>query len=136
MRYLIKETIEAAHQLKWHKTFDGKPGKCSRMHGHSYRIEVEIVLPYDLEPWREKGVPIDFGLVKREILKHDHTLLNKVVSNPSAENFAWMLHNDIKGVLVKELEKKDLTLAYQAPFNYQLMVRVWETDNCMVEVSE
>ncbi len=42
-------SFEAAHQLPWH------PGKCRRLHGHNYRLEVTVQGPVG-----ENGVVMDF----------------------------------------------------------------------------
>ena len=79
-------TFEAAHFLPHH------PGKCSRLHGHSYGLEV--VLDGPLQTAGEKrGMVEDFDVVaatvKREIVTAlDHTSLNDVMPNPTAEEIA------------------------------------------------
>ncbi len=74
--------FEAAHVLPWH------PGKCGRLHGHSYRIEVTVSGDLDAN-----GIVMDFAdlgsVVRREVVdKCDHTLLNDLVPNPTAEVLA------------------------------------------------
>ena len=103
--------FEAAHQLPWH------PGKCSRLHGHNYRLEVTVEGPVD-----EHGVVVDFdelaAVVERELLeRYDHRFLNDLVENPTAEVIAhesW-----------KRLEAAGLRLA---------RLRVWETPESSVEL--
>lgn len=72
--------FEASHQLPRH------PGKCRRLHGHSYRFVVEVEGP--IEP--EQGVVIDFydldeivGAKVISVLDHRH--INDFVDNPTAE---------------------------------------------------
>ncbi|WP_300400351.1 6-carboxytetrahydropterin synthase [Nocardioides sp.] len=72
-------TFEASHQLTWHT------GKCAKLHGHSYRLEVTVASP--LKP---DGVVIDFGDIKATVTKHvlteyDHAHLNDFLPNPTAE---------------------------------------------------
>jgi 6-pyruvoyltetrahydropterin/6-carboxytetrahydropterin synthase len=74
--------FEAAHTLPWHK------GKCSRMHGHSYRFTVELAGEVD-----RNGIIIDFDelvpLISTEILDaFDHRYLNDLMENPTAERIA------------------------------------------------
>jgi 6-pyruvoyltetrahydropterin/6-carboxytetrahydropterin synthase len=77
--------FEAAHRLPWH------PGKCSRVHGHSYILEVRVTGDLD-----ERGVVMDFAEVDAVVDKHvlgelDHTDLNDVLDNPTAELVAaWI----------------------------------------------
>lgn len=47
---------EAAHRIPWHE------GKCKHLHGHSYKMIVEL----EGEP-NEKGVVIDFNDIKKMI---------------------------------------------------------------------
>ena len=81
--------FEAAHVLPHH------PGKCSRLHGHSYRLEVAVEGP--LQPsGPAAGMVVDFDeisrVVGREVLDTlDHGSLNDVVANPTAEIVAaWI----------------------------------------------
>jgi len=77
--------FEAAHQLPWH------PGKCRGLHGHSYVLEVHVSGSLD-----EHGMVMDFGEVDTVVDKHvlcvlDHTHLNEVLDNPTAELVvAWI----------------------------------------------
>ena len=93
---LFKEfTFEAAHQLP------GLPAehKCSRLHGHSYRVRICVSGDVD----EATGMVIDFAdissLVKPVINDHlDHYYLNDVVGleNPTSENLARWLWRRIK----------------------------------------
>lgn len=82
-------TIEAAHRLP------NLPAehKCSRLHGHSYRIEVHVTGPL-VEPqgWvQDFG---DIGAVFRPVFEQlDHRYLNDIagLENPTSENLArWV----------------------------------------------
>ena len=79
-------TFHAAHQLVWH------PGKCSNLHGHSYRFEVTLAGGLDAN-----GVIVDFdlvdGIVEQFVLAQlDHTNLNDRFPNPTAELVCeWIL---------------------------------------------
>src|SRR5258708_4908300 len=74
--------FEAAHRLEWH------PGRCRRLHGHSYVLEVEIFGELD-----DRGVVMDFAEVEEfvpaPVLRGpdglDHSDLNERLSNPTAE---------------------------------------------------
>ncbi|MEO5362106.1 MAG: 6-carboxytetrahydropterin synthase [Magnetococcus sp. DMHC-8] len=103
-------TFEAAHRLPYHD------GKCHRLHGHSYRLELTFTGP--VQPPRsdnpQSGFVADFGLLDRLIRAElidrylDHYILEENVpglSYPSAELLsAWivgwcMLHVDAKPAL-------------------------------------
>lgn len=75
--------FESAHVLPGH------PGKCGRLHGHSYRLVVTVARAVD----PTTGLAIDFGdlkrIVEREVVAVlDHAYLNDVMDNPTAENIA------------------------------------------------
>jgi 6-pyruvoyltetrahydropterin/6-carboxytetrahydropterin synthase len=104
-------TFEAAHQLPWH------PGKCRRLHGHSYRLEVTVGGPVGVD-----GIVVDFDelrqVVEREVVdRYDHQYLNDFMENPTAE----LVAQDVW----KRLEP---TLAVES-------IRLWETARCMVEIT-
>jgi len=58
-------TIEMAHRLMYHR------GKCSRIHGHSWKVEVSI----RGEPDPKTGILVDFGEISDLINRYDHQLL-------------------------------------------------------------
>ena len=105
-------SFEAAHQLEWH------PGACKNLHGHSYRVEVTVVGPLD-----DNGIVIDFSdledVVRAEVIdRFDHTYLNDLLPNPTAELIAadiWSRLND-------------------AGLDLDRIV-LWETENSKVEIS-
>jgi 6-pyruvoyltetrahydropterin/6-carboxytetrahydropterin synthase len=82
-------TIEAAHRLP-----HVPPGhKCSRLHGHSFRIEVHVQGPLD----PTLGWVLDFADIKSAFdaveEQIDHRYLNEVegLENPTSENLArWI----------------------------------------------
>lgn len=90
-------SFEAAHWLP-----DVPKGhKCSRLHGHSYRVIVTCEGPVT-EP---AGWVIDFGQVKvamdRPLELLDHQALNDVpgLENPTCEHLATWIWNVLIGVL-------------------------------------
>lgn len=105
-------SFEAAHQLPWHD------GKCQRLHGHSYRLEVTVTGPV-----REDGMVMDFAEVKevveREVIERfDHQYLNDFFENPTAEIVA--------AEVWKSLEAAGLGIT---------RIRLWETPDSSVEVT-
>jgi 6-pyruvoyltetrahydropterin/6-carboxytetrahydropterin synthase len=90
-------TFEAAHVLPHH------PGKCARLHGHSYRLDVALEGPLQATG-PAAGMVEDFEVVSRVVKaailnELDHRSLNELMDNPTAENiivWAW-------GRLVEEL---------------------------------
>lgn len=86
--------FEAAHALAWH------PGKCRRVHGHSYVLEVEVAGSLD-----ERGVVLDFAEVDAVVEEHvlggpdglDHVDLNDRLDNPTAELVAVLIGERLDG---------------------------------------
>ncbi len=82
-------TFEAAHVLPHHT------GKCARLHGHSYRLEVAVRGPLQTSG-PATGMIEDFDVVSRAvkdrvIAELDHRSLNDLIENPTAEQIvAWI----------------------------------------------
>jgi 6-pyruvoyltetrahydropterin/6-carboxytetrahydropterin synthase len=82
--------FEAAHSLPHHQ------GKCARVHGHSYLLEVAISGPLHKDG-PARGMVEDFdaleALVTTEVIEPlDHRPLNDLIDNPTAEEivlWAW-----------------------------------------------
>ena len=90
-------TFEAAHRLP--NVPEGH--KCSRLHGHSYRVAVHVAGPLD----ERLGWVMDFGVIKTVvgpiIERLDHYYLNEVVGleNPTSERLAEWLWTQLAGAL-------------------------------------
>lgn len=105
-------SFEAAHQLKWHS------GACKNLHGHSYKLEVTVAGELD-----DNGIVIDFSdlrAVVDEVVidRFDHTYLNDLIANPTAEVIA--------GEIWQTLAAAGLRLD---------RVVLWETENSRVEIT-
>lgn len=86
---MVRDRFHAAHYLK------GYQGKCEKIHGHTFHVEVRVKVT-ELD---ETGIGIDFTEIKQAMadLLPDHTLLNEVYDfNPTAENLARWLHDELK----------------------------------------
>lgn len=132
MKVCRRETFNAAHRLFNAHWSDEKNmevfGKCSNpnFHGHNYVLETWI----DGEIDEETGYVIDLkklkDLIREEISERfDHRNLNLDCVEfenlkPSAENIAFVIWN----ILREKLDAK-----------YGLSVRLWETENNVVEYS-
>lgn len=86
--------FEAAHQLCHHD------GKCSRPHGHSYKLVVAVRSENLIASGPKKNMVVDFGdiasVVKILIGSHlDHHDLNKTLDSdsPTAEYIAQWIFN-------------------------------------------
>lgn len=105
--------FDAAHNLIHYH------GKCERLHGHTYRLRVVLEGRPD-----DEGMIMDFGELKAIVNEHvisrlDHQYINELIEQPSAENIAVWVWNELEGYLRRE--------------NCRLYeVHVWETENSRV----
>ncbi len=114
-RYTLRiiDTFSSAHSLR------GYEGNCERMHGHNWKVEVEV----GADTLDERGIAIDFRELKR-ILKEvmgelDHRNLNELQPfssvNPSSENIAKYIFSRMEKGLPSHVEL--------------LRVTVWESES-------
>lgn len=99
-------TFEAAHQLPNDECY----GACRNLHGHSYKMFVEV-----------KGDITEFGWVmnfkelkrivnEQVISKYDHQFLNDFFLIPTAENIVQKIFRDISKNLPNHIELEKITL--------------------------
>lgn len=119
---VVNGAFEAAHRLVDY------PGKCNRLHGHSWLVEMSVAG----EKLDEIGMVIDFKILKNmlnELLDSmDHQFLNELPYfqnkgiNPTAEHIAEYIYNEMKKQPVFSSEKK-------AELQY---IKVWESPKAAV----
>lgn len=103
------------------------PGDCSRMHGHNWKIEVEVTAT----ALNSHGMGMDFKTIKtatRKLAKTlDHRYLNDIppfdTVNPTAENIAQYFYQSLSKTINIETAKIS-------------GVTLWETDRACVRYSE
>jgi len=94
---IVEGSFSAAHNLR------GYGKKCEKLHGHNWKVQVGI-RGGKLD---NTGMLIDFRKVKnyleRIMEKLDHKYLNEIshfkVTNPSSENIARFIYNELKARL-------------------------------------
>jgi 6-pyruvoyltetrahydropterin/6-carboxytetrahydropterin synthase len=117
----ILADFASAHTLREY------PGACSRMHGHNWKIEVEVTAT----ALNEHGMGMDFKTIKtatRELAATlDHRYLNEIppfdTVNPTAENIAQYFYQNLSQTVNIETAKVSA-------------VTLWETDRACVRYSE
>lgn len=119
-QFVLKTLLDfaSAHSLR------GYPGDCANLHGHNWKIEVEVIG----EQLNDIGMVIDFKQIKKHakevVAELDHTFLNdhphfKTV-NPTAENIAQYLFQQIQ----QRIESSSVKMH---------RITVWENDrNCVI----
>ncbi len=93
-RLRVTSGFAAAHRLV------GSGGKCESLHGHNFKVELEV----EGEKLDEKGMLIDFGFLKgllRAVLEElDHRDLNEIEalagSSPSSEVLARYVLDEVQ----------------------------------------
>ena len=122
-RYTLKVVTDfaAAHSLR------NYPGDCANLHGHNWKVEVEVIAT----ALNEVGIGMDFKQIRKEAKaicdSLDHKYLNDLeafsTANPTAENIAAYIFNELKKVL-----NTDTT--------YVSAVTIWETERACVTYTE
>jgi 6-pyruvoyltetrahydropterin/6-carboxytetrahydropterin synthase len=131
--------FEAAHHLTDYH------GKCERVHGHSYKLEITVEGPV-----QKNGMVIDFvilkNIVKKKVIeKLDHHDLNEILENPSSENLVqwiWDQLSPFEELILQEANHPNLSKAinkYLATPSEEMhietfpvklkKIRLWETKN-------
>lgn len=121
--YMLRVECEfaAAHHLR------GYGGSCNRLHGHNWKIEVEV----EARELDEIGMGLDFREIRRTAREVtdalDHRYLNEIEPftdvNPTAENIAAYCFREIGD----RLNRPAVTVH---------AVTVWENDRAGVRYSE
>jgi 6-pyruvoyltetrahydropterin/6-carboxytetrahydropterin synthase len=114
----ITATFSSAHALR------NYGGKCERLHGHNWRVEVTVAA----ERLDEAGMGLDFTVLRAktaEVLAvFDHRFLNEVEpfreQNPSSELIARHVFDSLSTTINEERAR-----VYS--------VRVWESDGSWAE---
>ena len=110
-RITVESSFSAAHHLANYR------GNCEKVHGHNWKIRVSAVF----KELKESGFAMDFrelkGVLREVLVKLDYKDLNEldyfIDSNPTSENIAKYVYDEIKGSGVPVDE-----------------VTVFETDTC------
>ncbi len=126
MRYALITKMfrfEAAHSLPGHQ------GKCARLHGHSYKLEVTLRGAIKDTPGEsDHGMVMDFGelgtLVNHTVMERlDHQELHAVTGlHTTAENLTHWIWEELVAHGLNE------ALLYR--------IRLWETENSFAEITQ
>lgn len=128
----VEHSFDSAHFLA------GYSGKCANIHGHRWRVEVEISAPSVIEEGQSRGMVADFSDLKRDVRElldyYDHALITeegtlrketlkclledgfrviRVAFRPTAENFSRSFYDSLCG---KGYKVQRVTV-YETPAN-------------------
>lgn len=128
MRIGKEYKFEAAHLLEFHK------GKCRNLHGHSYRVEVELEGNQQILPnSSSEGMVLDFAvldkMMKPIIDRLDHQFLNDQMDvRTTAENVVAYIVGWLSNMLPQVIESEGQEVKISR-------VRLWETAKSYAEWS-
>jgi 6-pyruvoyltetrahydropterin/6-carboxytetrahydropterin synthase len=99
MRITREFTFDAAHSLPDHP-------KCGRLHGHTWYLRVGLEGPIN----HKTGMVADFSNLKRVVedlleLWLDHSFLNDLMLNPTCENLAGWIANELSQQIPEPITK-------------------------------
>lgn len=122
-----KYTLRIVTDFASAHTLRDYPGACARMHGHNWKVEVEV----EATQLDTVGMGVDFKVIKtatRELAgRLDHRYLNELEPftevNPTAENIAAYFHRELSRVL-------------NQPHLKVSAVTLWETERACVRYVE
>lgn len=122
-----KYTLKVLTDFASAHTLRNYPGACSRMHGHNWKVELEV----EATRLNEIGIAIDFKQMKKIANavcdQLDHRYLNELEPftemNPTAENIAAYLYGEIS----KQLNNDTVKVT---------ALTLWETERASVKYQE
>jgi 6-pyruvoyltetrahydropterin/6-carboxytetrahydropterin synthase len=109
-RLTITQDFSSSHQLR------NYGGKCENMHGHNFGVEVAV----EGDKLDDKvHYLVDFKEIKRrtkDVLDRlDHRHLNEVPPfteiNPSSENLAMFIYNELKGNMPENIRLAEVSVS-------------------------
>jgi 6-pyruvoyltetrahydropterin/6-carboxytetrahydropterin synthase len=122
-----KYTLKIVTDFASAHTLRDYPGACSRMHGHNWKVELEL----EASQLNGIGIAVDFKKMKKTTnevcARLDHRYLNELEPfteiNPTAENIAAYLYAEIS----KQLNNDTVTVN---------ALTLWETERACVRYQE
>ena len=109
----VERHFDAAHYLREYQ------GKCETLHGHRYKVVARVTASRT----DKIGLAYDFSALKKHLAeitsRYDHTCLNDVAPfdevNPSAENIATTIYNELAAKLRDEPVRLTAVEAWETP---------------------
>lgn len=138
--------MKVSKSIRWemaHRLTSKEAGKCSNIHGHSYRAEVTVSGPVDpqtgmvmnfsrfteLRDWINRDFDHILMLSTSDPLVKvlvDRQVVRCVVGEPTAENIARTLYTMATNLFCEGNKPLDEDVRVHS-------VKVWETDTCVAE---
>lgn len=120
-------TLKVLNEISSSHVIEGHTGKCARLHGHNWKIEVEVACTR----LDRLGMGMDFADFKEHVKvvtePLDHRHLNDLPGfeqcNPTAENVAAYVYLEVG----KRINREDVRV---------VAVTIWETSRASVRYTE
>lgn len=110
-------TFESAHQLPQNPIY----GKCQYLHGHSYKLTVEIEGDVNGYGWVMNFSDLKSIVNKKVIEVLDHKFLNDIIKLPTAENILVWIRDQIRKPINDALKTEDY-------IHHRIELTLWETE--------
>lgn len=111
--YELQKTMEISGA---HKLSLDYASKCCNLHGHNWKITVTCRVSDD--GLDRNGMVVDFTKIKETVNKLDHANLNDFVDQPTAENIAKYILEDIPHCVRVEIEETEGNRVVYEPGRY------------------
>ncbi|KKM80840.1 hypothetical protein LCGC14_1335860 [marine sediment metagenome] len=111
-------------------------GKCKNVHGHTWKVEIRIVMSKFLLNLSDtfNGILLDFTEIAKIKELFDHKCLNDVINiNPTAENLASIICLMVTNLMWYRFE--DIIPDSPCDF-YTVSVKLWESKTSLVKINE
>ena len=129
----LRTTVTKRFRLDSAHFLPDYPGKCQRMHGHSWEILITIGGPVN----PETGMIVDFSAIKERLVKPlenklDHQILNQQslglfeLEIPTAENIALAIYEWCSGEISGEPFRVVNVRVFESTDSYATVI--WEQD--------
>lgn len=107
--YEVRKTMEiaVAHNLDL-----PYQSKCTNVHGHNLKVTVICRVKDDR---LENGMVVDFSKIKEVVNQYDHSNLNHFLEQPTAENLAKLILEQIPHCARVEVEETEGNKAIYEP---------------------
>ena len=124
-RLHCERTIASSHQLEQHN------GKCKNLHGHNFKVIVDIEALKLITGGSSDGMVMDFGDVKKVIDLYDHSHLNNFEINVNDNSFNF--HTQPTAERLAHVIALEIYEVSNNPYIDSIRVRVYETDTQYAE---
>lgn len=112
-----KFEFEASHYLPPEKIY----GKCSRLHGHRYELQIEILGELRNEGWICNFTEIKEIVDKVIMKKYDHSNLNDYFDIPTVEIVAQQIFNELDAAMKEKTYSLFSVKLFETSQNYVMI---------------